>query len=71
MGLLAMGLNTYVVRCGGVEQSCVGARIQRAALGADRKRAAVVSGELMNTAAYAFAPAVLVTPLGALSVLIG
>lgn len=32
---------------------------------------AVVSGELMNTAAYAFAPAVLVTPLGALSVLIG
>ncbi|OKL62953.1 hypothetical protein UA08_01972 [Talaromyces atroroseus] len=33
--------------------------------------AIVVSGELMNTAAYAFAPAVLVTPLGALSVLIG
>lgn len=31
----------------------------------------VVAGELMNTAAYAFAPAVLVTPLGALSVLIG
>ena len=31
----------------------------------------VVTGELMNTAAYAFAPAVLVTPLGALSVLIG
>ncbi|RDW74413.1 uncharacterized protein DSM5745_07075 [Aspergillus mulundensis] len=31
----------------------------------------LVSGELMNTAAYAFAPAVLVTPLGALSVLIG
>lgn len=31
----------------------------------------VVIGELMNTAAYAFAPAVLVTPLGALSVLIG
>lgn len=31
----------------------------------------VVVGELMNTAAYAFAPAVLVTPLGALSVLIG
>ncbi|KAE8356145.1 magnesium transporter [Aspergillus coremiiformis] len=30
----------------------------------------LVSGELMNTAAYAFAPAVLVTPLGALSVLI-
>jgi hypothetical protein len=31
----------------------------------------VVSGELMNTAAYAFAPAVLVTPMGAMSVLIG
>ncbi|KAK2788390.1 hypothetical protein FQN52_006714 [Onygenales sp. PD_12] len=31
----------------------------------------LVSGEFMNTAAYAFAPAVLVTPLGALSVLIG
>ncbi|KAF3397445.1 putative magnesium transporter NIPA7 [Talaromyces pinophilus] len=31
----------------------------------------LVVGELMNTAAYAFAPAVLVTPLGALSVLIG
>ncbi|KAL5335689.1 magnesium transporter [Aspergillus crustosus] len=31
----------------------------------------LVSGEIMNTAAYAFAPAVLVTPLGALSVLIG
>ncbi|EED13890.1 conserved hypothetical protein [Talaromyces stipitatus ATCC 10500] len=31
----------------------------------------LVIGELMNTAAYAFAPAVLVTPLGALSVLIG
>ncbi|KAH8722832.1 magnesium transporter NIPA-domain-containing protein [Phaeosphaeriaceae sp. PMI808] len=30
----------------------------------------LVSGELMNTAAYAFAPAVLVTPLGALSVLV-
>ncbi|KAL4947729.1 magnesium transporter [Aspergillus filifer] len=30
----------------------------------------LLSGELMNTAAYAFAPAVLVTPLGALSVLI-
>ncbi|KAJ5920038.1 hypothetical protein N7516_010896 [Penicillium verrucosum] len=31
----------------------------------------LVTGELMNTAAYAFAPAVLVTPLGALSVLVG
>lgn len=32
---------------------------------------AVVLGEVFNFAAYAFAPAILVTPLGALSVLIG
>jgi magnesium transporter len=31
----------------------------------------VVIGEVFNFAAYAFAPAILVTPLGALSVLIG
>jgi len=31
----------------------------------------VVIGEVANFAAYAFAPAILVTPLGALSVLIG
>ena len=31
----------------------------------------VVAGEIANFAAYAFAPAILVTPLGALSVLIG
>jgi hypothetical protein len=31
----------------------------------------VVFGEIFNFAAYAFAPAILVTPLGALSVLIG
>ena len=31
----------------------------------------VVVGEVANFAAYAFAPAILVTPLGALSVLIG
>lgn len=31
----------------------------------------VVLGEVCNFAAYAFAPAILVTPLGALSVLIG
>ena len=31
----------------------------------------VVFGEIANFAAYAFAPAILVTPLGALSVLIG
>lgn len=31
----------------------------------------MVVGEICNFAAYAFAPAILVTPLGALSVLIG
>lgn len=31
----------------------------------------MVLGEIFNFAAYAFAPAILVTPLGALSVLIG
>jgi len=31
----------------------------------------VIAGEVCNFAAYAFAPAILVTPLGALSVLIG
>lgn len=31
----------------------------------------MVLGEIANFAAYAFAPAILVTPLGALSVLIG
>lgn len=31
----------------------------------------VVTGEIFNFAAYAFAPAILVTPLGALSVLVG
>jgi magnesium transporter len=34
-------------------------------------RPAVIVGEVANFAAYAFAPAILVTPLGALSVLIG
>lgn len=33
--------------------------------------AIVAIGEIANFAAYAFAPAILVTPLGALSVLIG
>lgn len=33
--------------------------------------ATVILGEIANFAAYAFAPAILVTPLGALSVLIG
>lgn len=35
------------------------------------QRTTVAVGEIANFAAYAFAPAILVTPLGALSVLIG
>jgi hypothetical protein len=31
---------------------------------------AVIVGEIANFAAYAFAPAILVTPLGALSIII-
>ena len=31
----------------------------------------MILGEIANFAAYAFAPAILVTPLGALSVLVG
>lgn len=31
----------------------------------------VAAGEIANFAAYSFAPAILVTPLGALSVIIG
>ena len=38
---------------------------------ADSGHVLVVMGEIANFAAYAFAPAILVTPLGALSVLIG
>ena len=38
---------------------------------ADKRWTTVILGEICNFAAYAFAPAILVTPLGALSVLIG
>lgn len=38
---------------------------------ASNKALSVIVGEIANFAAYAFAPAILVTPLGALSVLIG
>lgn len=40
-------------------------------MGGNADTLAVVIGEIANFAAYAFAPAILVTPLGALSVLIG
>lgn len=39
--------------------------------GDELTRGLVAIGEISNFAAYAFAPAILVTPLGALSVLIG
>ncbi len=41
------------------------------AINGNTESALVVLGEIANFAAYAFAPAILVTPLGALSVLIG
>lgn len=63
--------NTYKIRHGGVESS----RVRRTPLPRCRRTATkqliVVVGEICNFAAYAFAPAILVTPLGALSVLIG
>jgi hypothetical protein len=45
--------------------------LQRHDWDARRLTSPVVLGEIFNFAAYAFAPAILVTPLGALSVLIG
>ncbi len=39
--------------------------------GADVCACVVAFGEIANFAAYSFAPAILVTPLGAMSVLIG
>lgn len=47
------------------------ARPQLCLLGVTTNNFVVVAGEIANFAAYAFAPAILVTPLGALSVLIG
>ena len=59
------------VRCGGRAWLPVSLRVS---VGEDVWRAhdvTVVVGEVANFSAYAFAPAILVTPLGALSVLIG
>lgn len=46
--------------------SCLAAQLKT-----NYRVAIVAIGEIANFAAYAFAPAILVTPLGALSVLIG
>ena len=69
MALREMASRIYEVRCGGLVLSLVCAHTYNLALHADNM--AVVVGEIANFAAYAFAPAILVTPLGALSVLIG
>lgn len=60
------------VQCGGQASSQV-RRIQPMPIArlATCSHKAVVIGEVANFAAYAFAPPILVTPLGALSVLIG
>lgn len=68
----------YGTRCGGPESAHVrnhdhnldNTVLSSGSQNAD-DRCAVVIGEICNFAAYAFAPAILVTPLGALSVLIG
>jgi hypothetical protein len=67
-----MASSTCETLCGGQELQ----RVRRDSTPAAAKEPlltcyAVVVGEICNFAAYAFAPAILVTPLGALSVLIG
>jgi Magnesium transporter NIPA len=73
MASMAMVTNTCEVPFGGVECLHVSKHTGWWSTRVDSGwyYESVISGELMNSIAYAFAPAVLVTPLGALSVLIG
>lgn len=76
-----MASYTYEIPCGGLESVHVRDTTTRSiptdlscalrSCHTDRRTCIVVIGEICNFAAYAFAPAILVTPLGALSVLIG
>lgn len=69
-----MASYTSGIPCGGPESAHVRAPERSRATVTNRdadRRNVVVIGEICNFAAYAFAPAILVTPLGALSVLIG
>ena len=63
-------LHISKVLCGGPASSQVRLQLSSAHL-ETCSHCAVVIGEVANFAAYAFAPPILVTPLGALSVLIG
>jgi len=58
------------VQYGGLESSQV-STLEQERDGQTLTYTAVVIGEIANFAAYAFAPPIMVTPLGALSVLIG
>jgi hypothetical protein len=69
MASKARVINIFEVQHGGAGLSLV--RPQDSSLEIGLIRNTVVVGEVANFAAYAFAPAILVTPLGALSVLIG
>ena len=62
---------TCGIQCGGPESSAVRSARTKTLETRTNILLAVVLGEIFNFAAYAFAPAILVTPLGALSVLIG
>src|SRR3954447_6767613 len=70
MALKEMGFHISKAPYGGQESWLVCAP-PKLALGVTINKSIVVAGEIANFAAYAFAPAILVTPLGALSVLIG
>lgn len=71
MALKATALSTFEIPCGGPVLRLVSALSDMIPIDMLTKIKLVGLGEVCNFAAYAFAPAILVTPLGALSVLIG
>lgn len=63
---------TYGILCGGLVSRLVSlVPLNLHWSRANLTRDSVATGEVCNFAAYAFAPAILVTPLGAISVLVG
>lgn len=71
MALKATALSTFEIPCGGQVLRLVSALSDKIPIDSFTNIKLVGLGEVCNFAAYAFAPAILVTPLGALSVLIG
>lgn len=71
MALKATALSTFEIPCGGPVLRLVSALSDIIPIDILTNIKLVGLGEVCNFAAYAFAPAILVTPLGALSVLIG